>query len=75
MESVGDYTLDNIHDALFKLIETEGCKNGFILFPLRVALSGTQVTPGGGVELAVILGKEDSLARLKKGVELLSAAV
>lgn len=75
MESVEDYTLDNIHDALFKLIETEGCKNGFILFPLRVALSGTQVTPGGGVELAVILGKEDSLARLKKGVELLSAAV
>ena len=48
-------------------------KNGVILFPLRVALSGKQFTPGGGIELSVILGKEDSLARIKKGIELLSA--
>ncbi|MBD5129214.1 MAG: glutamate--tRNA ligase [Ruminococcaceae bacterium] len=73
LEGIGDFTQENIHDALFKLIETEGVKNGVILFPLRIALSGKQVTPGGGIELAVILGKDDALARIRKGIELLSA--
>lgn len=72
MEELTDYTQDNVHSALFSLIEREGCKNGVILFPLRIALSGKQVTPGGGVELAVILGKEDTLARIRKAIELLS---
>ncbi len=71
LEGLEDFTQESVHDELFKLIEREGVKNGVILFPLRVALSGKQFTPGGGVELAVILGKQDSLARIKKGIELL----
>lgn len=71
LEGLEDFTQESVHDELFKLIEREGVKNGVILFPLRVALSGKQFTPGGGVELAVILGRQDSIARIKKGVELL----
>lgn len=75
LEGLENFTQEGVHDALFKLIETEGVKNGVILFPLRVALSGKQFTPGGGVELAVILGKEDTLARLKKSIAKLEAEV
>ena len=75
LEGLDNFTQDGVHNALFKLIETEGVKNGVILFPLRVALSGKQFTPGGGVELAVILGKEDTLARLKKSIAKLEAEV
>ena len=73
LEGLSDFTHDSVHDALFKLIEAEGVKNGFMLWPLRVALSGKQLTPGGGVELAVILGKDETLARIRKGIELLTA--
>ena len=75
MESITDFTQDSIHAALFALIEKMGVKNGVVLFPLRVALSGKQFTPGGGVELSTLLGKEESLSRIRKGIELLSAAV
>ncbi len=75
LEGLDNFTQEGVHEALFKLIETEGVKNGVILFPLRVALSGKQFTPGGGVELAVILGKEDTLARLKKSIAKLEAEV
>ena len=75
IEGIEEFTQENVHDALFKLIGEMGVKNGMVLFPLRVALSGKQFTPGGGVELSIILGKEDAVARIKKGIELLSAAV
>ena len=71
IEGIQDFTTENIHDALFKQIEADGVKNGLYLYPLRVALSGKAVTPGGGVEIAAILGKEESLKRLKKGIEKL----
>lgn len=71
LENLKDWTYDNIHDALFDLIEKLGVKNGQILWPLRTALSGKPVSPGGGIDLAVILGKEESIRRLKKGIELL----
>ncbi len=74
MESLEAFDHESVHEALFKLIETEGVKNGYILWPLRIALCGKQVSPGGGVELAVILGKDETVARIKKGIELLEAA-
>ena len=73
LEGIDEFTQENVHEALFRLIEERGVKNGIILFPLRVALSGKQFTPGGGVELSVILGKEDTLARLKKSIAKLEA--
>ena len=68
IEGIQDFTTENIHDALFKQIEADGVKNGLYLYPLRVALSGKAVTPGGGVELAKILGKQDTLDRMHKAV-------
>ena len=72
LEAVDDWTAENIHDALFGLIEKLGVKNGWLLWPVRTAVSGKQFTPGGGVELCAILGKEDTLSRIKEGIEKLS---
>ena len=72
LEGIDDWTVENIHTALFDLIAKLGVKNGWLLWPLRTAVSGKQFTPGGGVELCAILGKEDSIARIKKGIEKLS---
>ena len=75
IEAVEDFTFDNIHTALFALIEQLGCKNGIILWPLRVAVSGKQFTPGGGIEIAATIGKEDTLKRIDMGIEKLEAAL
>ena len=72
LEAIDDWNMDNIHNALFKLIEEKEVKNGIILWPLRVALSGLPFTPGGGVDLAVILGKDETIKRVKKGIDQLS---
>ena len=72
LEELDDWSIEGIHDALFGLIEKLGVKNGIILWPLRVALSGKLSTPGGGVEIAYIIGKQDSLDRVRKGIEKLS---
>ncbi len=72
LEGLSDWTYDAIHEALFALIAKLEVKNGLILWPLRVAVSGKAFTPGGGVELAEILGKDETIARIKKGIELLS---
>lgn len=71
IESIDDWTVEAVHSSLFALIEKLGVKNGAILWPLRVAISGKQFTPGGGVELCKIIGKEDSVERIKIGIDLL----
>ena len=72
LEGLEEFTEEKIHDAMFQLIADMGVKNGWMLWPLRVAVSGKQFTPGGGIEICAILGKEESLARLRKGIALLS---
>ncbi len=67
-----DWTIDNIHEKLFDLIAEKEVKNGIILWPLRVAVSGKAFTPGGGIEICHIIGKQDSIERIKKGIEKLS---
>ena len=71
MEAMDDFSDEAVHTAMFDLIAKLGVKNGYLLWPLRIALSGKQFTPGGGVAIAAILGKEESLKRLKKGIEKL----
>ena len=66
----GDF--DSIHDTLFSYIAEHELKNGFVLWPLRTALSGKQVTPGGCVEFCHILGKEETLKRIDAAIEKLS---
>ena len=75
LEGVSTWTLQNIHTALFTLIEKLELKNGRILWPLRVAVSGKQFTPGGGVELSEILGKDETLRRIEIGIEKLEKAL
>ena len=72
LENISEWTVDNIHEALFGLVEKLGVKNGYILWPVRTAVSGKQFTPGGAVEMCYILGKEDTIERIKKGIEKLS---
>ena len=63
---------DSIHDSLLALATEKQLKNGQVLWTARVALTGKDVTPGGAVEMAEILGKEESLRRLKFSMDLLN---
>lgn len=73
LEALPSWNEQSIHDSMMKLVEEKGIKNGQLLWPLRTALSGEPSSPGGAIELADILGKDESLKRIKKGIELLSA--
>lgn len=71
LENLEDWNTTSIHDALMALVGELGIKNGQLLWPVRTALSGEPTSPGGAMELADILGKEESLHRIRKGIELL----
>ena len=62
---------DSIHDALVGLAEELGVKNATLMWPLRIAVAGKAVTPGGAVELCRILGKDEVLRRMDLGMEKL----
>ena len=64
-----DWQQQAIHDTLLGAAAELGLKNGQMLWPVRVAVTGTQVTPGGAVEAAVLLGKEETLRRIQIGLE------
>ena len=72
LEGIEDWTEDNIKTAVVALIEKLGVKNGVVYYPFRVAVSGKQFTPGGGVELGAAMGKEKTVARVKAAIEKLS---
>jgi len=72
LEGVSPWTYDALHEALLGLAQRLELKNGRILWPVRTALSGKAVTPGGAVELCHILGREESLRRIKQGIAQLS---
>lgn len=74
LDAITDWTKENIHDSLIELVQKLELKNGRILWPVRVAVSGKAFTPGGGVELAYILGKDETLRRIDLGIEQLSKA-
>ncbi len=71
IEGLEEWTHDSIHDTLFALIEKLGVKNGLILWPLRVSISGKPVTPGGGIDLAELLGKNECVKRIQKSIAML----
>lgn len=71
LEAQEDYSNDALYQLLSTYVEKKGCKNGYVMWPIRTAVSGKQMTPGGATELMEILGKEESLARIKKGIEKL----
>ena len=72
LEGTDDYTNDALYQTLLKYIEEKGYKNGYVMWPIRTALSGKQMTPAGATEILELLGKEESLKRIRKGIEKLS---
>ena len=71
LEAQEDYSNDALYAALSEYVSKEGVKTGFVMWPIRTAVSGKQSTPGGATEIMEILGKEESLKRIQKGIELL----
>lgn len=71
-EAQTDYSNDALFHVLVNYVEKKGCKNGYAMWPIRTAVSGKQMTPGGATEIMEILGKEESVARIKKAIEKLS---
>jgi glutamyl-tRNA synthetase len=72
LEPLADWTPDTINTALHGYIDGCGLKMGTVMWPLRIALSGQKVTPGGVTELLYLLGKEICLKRLQKGIAILA---
>ncbi|MCM1039152.1 MAG: glutamate--tRNA ligase [Ruminococcus sp.] len=74
LEAQEDYGNDALYAALCGYVEKKGCKNGYVMWPIRTAVSGKQMTPAGATEIMEVLGKEESLKRIKKGIEKLQNA-
>ncbi len=72
LESLPTWDHDSIHDCLIGLAQKLEVKNGTAMWPVRIAVSGMTVTPGGAVEILDILGREESLKRLHNGLDKLS---
>lgn len=71
LEGLGGWSQDAIHDGLVGLAETLSVKNATLMWPVRIAAAGKAVTPGGAVEICRILGKDETLRRIKLGMEKL----
>ena len=74
LEEQDDFSNDALFEALSKYVADKSVKTGFVMWPIRTAVSGKQMTPAGATEIMEIIGKEESLTRIRKGIELLEAA-
>ncbi len=74
LEAQEDYSNDALYQTLTDYVSRKECKNGYVMWPIRTAVSGKQMTPAGATEIMEILGKEESLARIRKGIEKLQNA-
>ena len=74
LKTVEDWTVDALHDTLMEYIANKEIKNGTGLWPVRTAVSGKQMTPGGAFEIMDILGKDESLRRIEIGIAKLEEA-
>ncbi|MGI6161093.1 MAG: glutamate--tRNA ligase [Christensenellales bacterium] len=68
MEELEEYSETELHDALTQAAQEAGVKSGQMLFCVRIALAGVQVTPGGALEIGVLLGREESIRRLDMAI-------
>lgn len=71
LESQEEYSNDALYELLVNFAKDHGYKNGYVLWPVRTALSGKQMTPAGATEILEVLGKEESLKRIKVAIEKL----
>ena len=72
LEGITEWTESTIHDTVMAAIAESGKKNGAVLWPLRIAISGQASTPGGAFEIAYLLGKDETLRRLDNSYKKLS---
>ena len=72
LEACDDYSNDALFGLLKGFAEEKGYKNGYVMWPVRTAVSGKQNTPGGATEIMEVLGKAESVERIKNAIELLS---
>ena len=75
LEAQEDYSNDALFAALQSFGKERGYKTGFVMWPIRTALSGQMTTPGGATELMAVLGREESLARIDAAIRKLQEAV
>ena len=75
LEAQEDYSNDALYGLLTEYVEKKGCKNGYVMWPVRTAVSGRQMTPAGATEIMEILGREESLKRIRTGIRMLQSAV
>ncbi len=75
LEEQQDYSNDALYEKISSFVKEKGYKNGYVLWPIRTAVSGKQMTPGGATEIMEILGKEESLSRIHKGIEKLKTSL
>lgn len=71
LEAQEDFSNDALYAVLADYVAEKGYKTGFVMWPIRTAVSGKQMTPAGATEIMEVLGKEESLARIRRGIELL----
>ncbi len=71
LEKQEDYSNDALFETLKAYAEEKGCKNGYVMWPVRTAVSGKQNTPGGATELMEILGRQESVRRIQAAIEKL----
>lgn len=73
LKTLESWDHDSIHDCLINLAQEQGLKNGTVMWPARIAVSGKTVTPGGAIEILDILGREEAIGRMEKGLAKLKA--
>ena len=74
LEAQDDYSNDGLYQMLLRYVEEKGVKNGYVMWPIRTAVSGKQMTPAGATEIMEVLGKEETIIRIRKGIEKLQNA-
>ena len=75
LEEQQDYSNDALYQTLVEYVAKKEWKHGYVMWPIRTAVSGRQTTPAGATEIMEILGKEESLNRIRKGIAKLEQAV
>lgn len=75
IEAQEDFSNDALYEMLLAFAKEHGYKNGYVMWPVRTALSGKQMTPGGATELMELLGKEESIRRINAAVGRLEAEI
>ena len=67
-----DYSNDALYEMLSSYVAEKGYKNGYVMWPIRTAVSGKQMTPCGATEIMEIIGREESVRRIQKAIDMLS---